>query len=421
MLKNIQSFEELKNKGEFWIKIFSFWKGFLIFLLIIAFLIPFFIGYAFGSLKSDKIEVSGVSNIDSKNIDEADFASFWKAWEILSEKSADFNNVSDQDKVWGAIEGLASSLNDPYTVFLPPQESEKFTDDISGNFSGVGMEIGIRDDILTIVSPLKGTPAENAGLRPQDKILEIDGESTAGVSTDEAVNKIRGPEGTVVLLKIYREGEEDPFEVSITRGIIDIPTIDTEIIDDVFVIHLYNFGATSPNLFRSSLRDFIESGKNKMIIDLRGNPGGYMEAAIDMASWFLPAGEVVVSEDFGADKGKVDYKSKGYDIFNDNFKLAILVNGGSASASEILAGALKEHGEAILVGDKTFGKGSVQELIDVTENTFIKVTVARWLTPNGINISKEGIEPDFEVEFSLEDLKNDTDPQLQKALEELNK
>jgi carboxyl-terminal processing protease len=185
----------------------------------------------------------------------------------------------------------------------------------------------------------------------------------------------------------------------------------------VFLIELYNFSANSPNLFRAALRQFIESGSDKMIFDLRGNPGGFLEAAIDMASWYLPAGKVVVREDFGGARSEKVYRSRGYDIFTDNLKFAILVNGGSASASEILAGALSEHDKAILIGEKTFGKGSVQELINITPNTSLKITVARWLTPNGRSISEEGITPDILVKRTAEDIAASRDPQLQKAIE----
>ena len=185
----------------------------------------------------------------------------------------------------------------------------------------------------------------------------------------------------------------------------------------MFVISLHNFSAISANLFRDALREFIESGTDKMILDLRGNPGGFLEAAIDMASWYLPAGKMVVTEDFG-DNGKPRvHRSKGYNIFTDKLKMAILINQGSASASEILAGALQQHGKATLVGTRSFGKGSVQELVKITPDTSLKVTVARWLTPNGSSISDGGLSADVEVEFTTEDFEAGEDPQLDKAVE----
>lgn len=366
----------------------------------------------------------------------ADFAPFWETWNVLNEKFVSANGTTtDQEKVYGAIQGLVASFGDPYTVFFPPEEAKLFESDISGQFQGVGMEIGIRDGILTVVAPLKGTPAERAGIRSGDKIVQIDGTPSADMPVDKAVKLIRGEKGTTVKFMVVREGEKEPLTIAIMRDVIEIPTINTEISEsvpgenagggigtgDVFIIHLYNFSANSANLFRNSLREFVLSGKHKLILDLRGNPGGYLEAAVDMASWFLPVGKVVVREDFANGEEENAYRSRGYDIFNENLRMVILVDGGSASASEILAGALSEHKIATLVGAKTFGKGSVQELVQITEDTSLKVTIARWLTPNGISISKAGITPDVVVEISKKDIEGKRDPQMIKALEILAK
>jgi len=348
-----------------------------------------------------------------------DFGSFWKTWNIINGKFVSTaSSTSDQEKVWGAIGGLVNSLGDPYSVFLPPADSETFAENISGNFGGVGMEIGIRNDVLTVIAPLKNTPAERAGLLPGDNVIGIDGKITVGVRIDEAVRLIRGEIGTEVVLTIAREDVSEPFEVSVIRGVIAIPTIDTEAREDgIFVVSLYNFSATSPQLFREALREFVLSGMDKLIVDIRGNTGGFLNAAVDITSWFLPAGKVIVTEDFGGSQKDIVYRSKGYDIFNENLKLIILVNRGSASASEIFAGALSEHGLAQLVGEKTFGKGSVQELMNITDDTSLKLTVANWLTPNGNSFSKDGIVPDFEVEVTGEDRDELRDPQLEKAIE----
>jgi len=366
-----------------------------------------------------------------------DFSPFWKAWNVINEKYASTNGPADQDKVWGAIEGLASSLGDPYTVFFPPVEAEKFQTEISGEFSGVGMEIGMRENTLTVIAPLKGTPAFRAGIKSGDKILEIDGESTANMTVDTAVDKIRGERGTKVSLTIFGANDEEPRKVDIVRDTIVLPTTDTEIRSakgekrelpagtgdpsEVFIIHLYNFSAQSPELFRQALREFVYSGKNKLILDLRGNPGGYLEAAVDMASWFLPPGKVVVTEEFAHGEDANVHRSRGYDIFNSNLEMVVLVDGGSASASEILAGALSEHGIATLVGTKTFGKGSVQELVPITDTTSLKVTVARWLTPEGVSISEHGLEPEVPVEITKDDIEAERDSQLLKAIEVLER
>lgn len=367
-----------------------------------------------------------------------DFSPFWKTWNVLDERFVGAT-TSDQVKVWGAISGLANSLGDPYTVFMPPDEAKIFETEISGNFEGVGMEIGIKDGTITVVAPLKGTPAARAGLLPADKIIKINETLTAGMKVEGAVKLIRGPRGTDVRLTIIREGRRQPFEIKVTRDVITVPTIDTEFKSSatttaaggeegetglrsggIFVIKLYNFSALSPGLFRDALRQFISSGSHKLIIDLRGNPGGYLEAAVDIASWFLPAGEVVVKEDAGREEGRV-YRSRGYNVFNKTLRLVILVNNGSASASEILAGALSEHGVGTLVGTKTFGKGSVQELVKVTPDTALKVTIARWLTPNGRSISEGGLTPDIVVPLSPDDVEKGRDPQMDRAIRILQK
>lgn len=372
--------------------------------------------------------------IETISINEKDFAPFWKVWNTLEEKYVGATTTSNQDKIYGAMQGLVDSLGDPYTVYFPPEEAEMFESDLSGSFGGVGMEVGKKDNILTVIAPLKDSPAEKAGIKTGDKILKINDEITNDMSVDKAVKLIRGPKGSIIRLTIITSGSSNPKEVSITRDTIVVPTIQTEIKpgspttdsstglrkDGIFVVRLFSFTATSPTLFRNALRDFIKSGSHKLVLDLRGNPGGYLDAAVDMASWFLPAGKVIVTEDFGKNSSPKAYRSKGYNVFNDNLKMIILVDGGSASASEILAGALKEHKVAQLVGTKTFGKGSVQELVKITQDTSLKVTIARWLTPNGINLSKNGLEPDFVVEVTQKDIEIKKDAQMEKAVEILN-
>lgn len=402
-----------------------------------------YFGYDAGYERGARDQINAnVANAGKNAPEEIDFAPFWAAWNILEERfvsATSTEKTTAQEKLWGAIGGLTDSLGDPYTVFLPPEEKKIFESDISGNFEGVGMEIGKKDDILIVVAPLKGTPAEKAGLRSGDKIIQIDKTLTNDLSVDGAVRLIRGKRGTTVKLTILREGNGGPMDISVTRDVINIPTIETptsgnrtgeasqsdkykKLLDEkgVFVIRLYNFYSPSPGAFRQSLREFVESGANKLIIDLRGNPGGFLEASVDIASWFLPQGKTVVRENFGEGKGERLYRSKGYNIFGENSKFVILVDGGSASASEILAGALREHGKAVLVGAQTFGKGSVQELVPLTEDTSLKVTVAQWLTPQGMSISEGGLKPDYEVKITQEDLSAGRDPQLEKAVELIN-
>ncbi|MEK7062428.1 MAG: S41 family peptidase, partial [Patescibacteria group bacterium] len=365
------------------------------------------------------IDITNTTNEVDKR---ADFEPFWKTWEALEEKfvpaSTTTKKVSDQEKIWGAIEGLASSYGDPYTTFFPPVESKIFSEEISGSFNGVGMEIASQDGILTVVAPLKGTPADRAEVKPGDKIIQIDDKPSAKMPVDEAISLIRGEAGTSVTISFAREGVKDLLVKTIPREPIAIPTTDTKLLPSgVFVISLYSFSETSADLFRGALREFVESKRDKLILDLRNNPGGYLEAAVSMASWFLPTGKVIVTEDFGGKRESVVHRSHGYDIFNENLKFVILVNGGSASASEIMAGALSEYGKATLVGEKTFGKGSVQELVDITKDTSLKVTVAHWLTPLGNSISSGGLKPQIEVKITPEDVKAGKDPQLDRAVE----
>ncbi|MFA6475975.1 MAG: S41 family peptidase [Candidatus Paceibacterota bacterium] len=402
-------------------------------IIVVAWAGTFYLGFYIGTERRPAEEK--VTDVAGKNIgrpENVDFTLFWQAWNVLNEKYIDNNgnssttkHASNQERVWGAIAGMTSSLGDPYTTFFPPEQKKKFEEEISGNFSGVGMEIGIKDNTLTVIAPLPNSPAKRSGVLSGDKILKINTTVAASMSADEAVNLIRGPEGTTVNLTLLRNSsgtpESKPFDVSIKREVITIPTIDSKKMDNgVFVIRLYNFSAVSPGLFRDALKQFTESKTDKLVLDLRGNPGGFLDAAVDMASWFLPSGKPVVVEKHG---GKVEdkiYRSRGYDIFNDKLKMVILIDKGSASASEILAGALSEYGKATLVGEQTFGKGSVQELIPLGDSS-IKVTIAKWYTPKDHSISLNGLKPDVPVAMTIDDFKAGKDPQMDKAVEILLK
>ena len=379
----------------------------------------FFLGIYMGFYNRPEIEkVTGLSNKETQVITEADFSPFWKVWNTINEKYPRADETIDQGRVYGAISGLVDSLNDPYSVFFDPEETKSFEEEISGNFSGVGMEVGIKDRILTVIAPLKDTPAYRANIKSGDKILKIDQTSTSGLGIEKAVNLIKGEVGTTVVLTILREEERDPVEIKIVRDIIDIPTLDTELRKDgIFVIKLYSFSANSTSLFRKAMKKFVETGTDKLILDLRGNPGGYLDAAVDMSSWFLSGDKIIVTEDYGNNKEPEIYRSRGYNIFNDKLKFVILINDGSASASEIVAGAMQDHGRAKLVGEKSFGKGSVQEAIKITKDTILKITIAKWLTPNGNLITEQGLTPDYEVKVTKEDVEAKKDPQLEKAVE----
>jgi carboxyl-terminal processing protease len=394
--------------------------------IVLAGAIIFFAGfYIGGKFQTQNVSAQSVLNKEAMASTTADFAPFWQVWKTLENKFVATHaqkTVTDQDKVWGAIQGLASSYGDPYTVFFPPDESKSFNEEIQGNFEGVGMEVGIKGNVLTVVAPLKNNPAYQAGIKSGDQIIKINGTSTASLSVDEAVNLIRGPKGTKVVVTVVRNGVKDPIDFTLIRETIEIPTLDTETLSGgIFVIHLYNFSQNSADLFRGALRQFVSSGSHKLVLDLRDNPGGYLEAAVDMASWFLPMGKTVVTEDFGSTTPQDTYKSYGYNIFNKNLQFEVLVNGGSASASEILAGALQQYGVAKLIGEQTFGKGSVQELVPITSDTSLKVTVARWLTPNGTWISEKGLTPDIVVPLVADKNNPKKDAQMDRAVAELQK
>lgn len=337
---------------------------------------------------------------------------FWKASSTLP---------TDKDLEYGMIEGYVNSYKDPYTVFFPPAEAKSFQENVQGSFGGVGMNVGMKENAIVVIAPLKESPAEKAGVKAGDIITAINGTSTIGMSSDQAVSMIRGEIGTKVTITVIHPDAKTTTDITITRAQINIPTIDTEIINGAFVIHLYSFTAESPKLFQEALNKFIQSGSKYLVIDLRDNPGGYLDAAVNIASYFLPEGAVIVSEHAGKKEEVVNHRSYGYTGVPAGVKIAVLVNGGSASASEIVAGALKDQGKAIILGEKTFGKGSVQELVNLRDGSSLKVTIAKWFTPSGINISASGIKPDTEVPSATGTPKlgkdnKPIDTQLQKAI-----
>ncbi|HVW82704.1 MAG TPA: S41 family peptidase [Candidatus Paceibacterota bacterium] len=363
------------------------------------------------------------SGLDATPAPAADLAPFWEEWNALAANyvitHASSSLPTAAQMIQGAMEGLAASYGDPYTVYFPPQQASDFNSDIAGNFEGVGMEIDVVAGVLTVVSPLKGTPAAAAGIKAGDQIVAIDGTSTEGMSTDEAVDLIRGPAGSTVDLSIVREGV--PLDINVVRASIQVPEEDDAIIPgtQVYKIALYEFTANSADLFDRAFSRFRQSGATHLIIDLRGNPGGYLDAAVDIASHFLPKGATIVTEDYGGKKASDVDVSKGYLDFPAGDTLAVLVDGGSASASEILAGALQDSKKAEIMGEQSFGKGSVQTVIPIGEGE-LKVTIARWLTPAGHWIMGNGITPDIKVPAASSTPATPAqDPQLMRAVQYL--
>jgi carboxyl-terminal processing protease len=353
---------------------------------------------------------------------QVDMTQFWEAWNLLSQNfvqvHASTTIPTDQQKLYGAIAGLASSYGDPYTVFFPPADAQVFNDDVNGSFGGVGMEMdtGAKGEIV-VVAPLKDSPAQGAGILSGDVVLAIDGASTDGMLVDEAVKLIRGPVGTTVKLTVLHKGQTQSTVVSIVRATIQIPIIDAKSQSGgTFVISLYSFSQNSADLFRNALRQFFQSGDTKLVLDLRGNPGGYLDAAVEMASFFLPVGKTIVTEDFKGTQQNIVHQSFGYNVFaNKKLSMVVLIDQGSASASEILAGALQQQGVATLVGTRSFGKGSVQQLMELGGGAELKITVARWLTPNGTSISDGGLTPDIKADRTADDFKAGKDPQMDAA------
>lgn len=349
-----------------------------------------------------------------------DFNLFWDVWSRLEEKFVDKSKLDRQKLVFGAISGLVRAANDPYTEFFPPAESKQFQEDIKGSFEGIGAEIGIRKEILTIIAPLKDNPADLAGIKAGDKIYKIDDTVTADLNLEEAVRLIRGEKGTTVRLTIIREGLDKPKEFKIVRDTIKVKVLETaQKPDGVFVIELRHFTEDAALDFRRAVQEFFRSNSKKLVLDLRNNPGGFLTVAVDIASWWLPPGDTVASERF-ADGSSDVYRSNGYQTLKD-VPTVILVNQGSASASEIVAGALRDTRNIKLIGSKTFGKGSVQEVINLPKNSSLKVTIAKWLTPKGTEINGKGLEPDVKVELPAQPKSGEEDKDwvMEKALEVL--
>ncbi len=404
-----------------------FKKAFLAFFILLLFGVTYYTGYENGREMGDVTASEVLSPEDAiivnkKSADTTiDFSLFWKVWELLKDKYVDRTGLDARELFYGAIDGMLAATGDPYTTFFSPEENREFNEDISGVFEGIGAEMGMKDNIITIIAPLEGMPAEKAGLLPGDKIVKIDDVASSGYSLDEAVKRIRGAKGTSVKLTIFREGDEETRDITVERGIISVKSVRSETKEgNIAYIRVSRFGEDTDALFTEAVRKAASDQSEGVIIDLRSNPGGFLDTAVEMASFMLPSGQIVVIEEDGAGKRK-ELKARGGDILSA-LPTVVLINEGSASASEILAGALSENRDNVtLIGKKSYGKGSVQELIPVGKDTAVKITVARWLTPEGHQINKAGISPDIEVGMTAEDRENKRDPQLDRALEELKK
>ncbi len=365
---------------------------------------------------------------------QADLSLFWRVWDTLKVKYVDQSKLKAEDMIYGAIKGMVASVKDPYTYFLTPEENKQSKADLGGLYEGIGAQLGMKDERIIVVSPLKDSPAEKEGLKTNDIIISIDGESTEGWALTQAVNKIRGERGTKVKLGILRAGA-DPFEVEITREQIKVNSVELSYKQlagckkdcaKVALIRVSQFGDDTAEEWDkavSNVRKEWNAGRVKgLVVDMRGNPGGYLEGAVYLASDFLSPGDLVIRQEYADRTGK-DYKVEKQPRLL-GIPLVVMINEGSASASEIFAGAVRDHNKATLVGQKSFGKGSVQEAIDLEKGTGLHITIAKWILPGGDWINSKGIKPSVEVENKVENgntVTDETDTQLQKSIEKLVK
>lgn len=412
---------------------------------ILLMLLTGYAGYLIGTHSVHVAWANYVPNVTIKNQMppdpnmELDFSVMWTVMDKLESNYYDKTKIDPQKMLNGAVVGLVSSLEDPYTAYLPPVQNKDFKETLAGEFQGIGAELGMNESKIVIVAPLDGSPAKKAGLRPGDEILEVNGEATFGWNLNQAVEKIRGPKGSEVLLTVVHKTEQEPREVSITRDTIQVDSVTmwvkkTSEIDEineetlpealkgqsVAYIRLSQFGDRTNQEWVKMINDLdlkIKQGTDVkgLVLDLRNNPGGYLTDAVFISSEFLPVGDTVVTQEEGIGRS-LDMKVERKGLLQ-NLPLVVLINKGSASASEIVSGAMRDHERAIIVGETSFGKGTIQSAEDLGGGAGLHITVAKWLTPNRTWVHKEGLTPDVEVEIDTDDQSHDA--QLEKAISEL--
>lgn len=384
-------------------------------LVILVFALVFLsggVGYWWGThqVKNERALPTGKQDLD--------FPLFWDVWQRLENSYIDKKALDSQNMFWGAIKGMVASLGDPYTVFLPPKDNKQAKEDLNGEFEGVGIQLGFKDSQMAVVAPLRGMPAEKAGVKAGDLILKIEDKEATGITLPEAVRLIRGPKGTKIHLTLQHEAEKEPYEVTIIRETIVVSSVEVEFIDGVAHLKLMRFGEKTGEEWEKAVQEIALKCQEEclgVILDLRNNPGGYLSGSVFIASEFLPSGVIVQQESAKGLKETFSVNRRGK---LTEVNLVVLVNEGSASASEIVAGALQDYKRAKIVGEKTFGKGTIQEAQDLAGGSGLHITTARWLLPKGRSIEKDGITPDIRVE---DDPKTEIDDQLEKAKEILLK
>ena len=383
--------------------------------LFVSVVLAGFVGYLFGN-QNIQIYRYGVkfANNNLGKPDDVDFELFWQAYQKIK---ADYIGEVDLNKyLYGSIAGGFASVDDPYTNFLSPDISDGFRDELDGQLEGIGIRVGVYEGRPAVIAPLNDSPAQKAGLKPKDKIMKIDDKDTDGMVIDQAVELMRGKAGTTVKLEVLRSGEENTKMFEIIRDKIDVKTVESKKIDDVGVIEITEFGTETTADFLKIAESFKKDGVIKIVLDLRNNPGGLLDSAVRISGELLEKGKAAVIEQ-SRDGEKIS-KADGNESLKDA-KIVVLVNGGCASAAEILAGAIKDNNRGKIIGEKTFGKGTVQELVGLPGGSSVKITVAKWLTPSGVSIDKNGITPDIEIKEPDDILFLKDDPLIQKAIDEL--
>jgi carboxyl-terminal processing protease len=382
-------------------------------------LVLFFAGFQVGSNfslyeKGPRIEIGDRNLEDTFNL-----SPLSNAWESVTRDFVNFNNVDFEKLSYGLAKGMIRSLGDPYSAFLTPEETRVFNQELDQELEGIGAELNQEDGLLKVVSPLRSSPAEKAGLMPGDVIIEIDGEDALEMNLFEAVSRIRGKKGSYVTLKVVRDSERAPIEIRILRDVIEIDSITTEDLGDgIFYISINQFSNDTAKEFNDAVTEALLKSPRGLILDIRFNGGGYLQTAVDILGEFLTKGTPAVVVASGADKQKETLKTNGKTRLGD-ISTVVLINRGSASASEILAGALQDNEKAFVIGKPSYGKGTVQKIEQFRDGSSIRLTVAKWFTPAGRDIEENGIQPDLEVEFRDEDLENGVDTQLEIAKEYL--
>ncbi len=389
------------------------------FIVIIFFLL---LGFWFGRyvevpfLPNSQGKISVLNKIYKK--DNVDFSSFWQVWDKLNKDFLFKKDLSGQKLLQGAIEGLVTAAGDPYTAYFDPDANSSFNDQISGSFEGVGMELGSKNNNIVVIAPIEDSPAEKAGIRAADRIVAIADKDATTISLADAVKLIRGKAGTKVKLDILRGAETVVRKFEITRSTITVKTIKLTFDKDAAIINLNQFGENTNDEWDKAINEITTKGVRKIVLDLRNNPGGLLQSAIHVAGDFLTTKDIIVQQEDANGK-----RQPMYDTVEGRLKdvrVVILINKGSASASEIVTGALSDHNKATIVGETSFGKGTVQTVDDLADGSGLHITVAKWLTPNGTWIHKKGISPDYKVELTDQNIKDNLDPQLSKAREVLD-